>query len=571
MMSKVLSECFRPILGSFQTRLESVLRPSASKTTGAGSLENICALYEATLQFLTLAYEAVAGSWHDVADATTSASGVKLYQSITGVILQVASPFLVYQQHLGELEGQHSTVAQQLIAKDIRQAVSISNPNTVSMLQDATERLKGLAPFIFPLTEAAVVRLELLTGGYRIRESLSTIDSILSTHAGELAIAIRTLSAAMTSNQADLANSFDDMHVSCALEVLKVAGTFQRCLTQLENTTKDRATLLAQRMVALSAQEKELDEGSSSSFLLPDALSVVEIDSLLTRQALGGDEDAVGSETGEGGTAAASLRRIDLPYPDAREATTRLAQSCHAFVFDVCMAVPRQHLIAMSTMSSWTKEDIPSTSGFTDASYGTLPQSYITLVGEHMLALVQALEPFASDPESLALANEVMNGVRSVALTPWKELVSAIGASDSAVEAMMGGKGLLEFIPKQDEEDEEDDGWKDDDVEEDDTPSATFCNAWLDVFGLAVTGRLLERIVRIPRLTTKGCEHLSADLNYMVNVLAALGVSGHPHPLVHHVAQVVVESDDSGRLAGNNSSLAVALKLLEERIAVIRS
>eukprot|EP00540_Astrosyne_radiata_P011706 CAMPEP_0116867404 /NCGR_PEP_ID=MMETSP0418-20121206/26602_1 /TAXON_ID=1158023 /ORGANISM="Astrosyne radiata, Strain 13vi08-1A" /LENGTH=215 /DNA_ID=CAMNT_0004503219 /DNA_START=168 /DNA_END=812 /DNA_ORIENTATION=- len=164
MMSKVLSECFRPILGSFQTRLESVLRPSASKTTGAGSLENICALYEATLQFLTLAYEAVAGSWHDVADATTSASGVKLYQSITGVILQVASPFLVYQQHLGELEGQHSTVAQQLIAKDIRQAVSISNPNTVSMLQDATERLKGLAPFIFPLTEAAVVRLELLTG-----------------------------------------------------------------------------------------------------------------------------------------------------------------------------------------------------------------------------------------------------------------------------------------------------------------------------------------------------------------------------------------------------------------------
>jgi hypothetical protein len=101
-----------------------------------------------------------------------------------------------------------------------------------------------------------------------------------------------------------------------------------------------------------------------------------------------------------------------------------------------------------------------------------------------------------------------------------------------------------------------------------------FCNQWLDVVGLAVTGRLLERIMRISRLTPKGCEHLSVDLNYLVNVLAALGVSGHPHPLVNHVAEMstldasalkdVIENRD------RSTPLVAALGAIEERFALMR-
>ena len=74
---------------------------------------------------------------------------------------------------------------------------------------------------------------------------------------------------------------------------------------------------------------------------------------------------------------------------------------------------------------------------------------------------------------------------------------------------------------------------EDEDNDEESKAITNFCNAWLDVVGLAVTGRLMERLLRIPTLTAKGCEHLQADLNYLVNVFSALGVAGHPHRLEH--------------------------------------
>jgi hypothetical protein len=105
--------------------------------------------------------------------------------------------------------------------------------------------------------------------------------------------------------------------------------------------------------------------------------------------------------------------------------------------------------------------------------------------------------------------------------------------------------------------------------------STEFCNAWLDVVGLAVTGRLLERIMRIPSLTLKGCEHLNADLNYLVNVFSALGVADHPHPLVSHLAELAILDGDmlAQRISGLDRSDRVddSLAAVEERLAAIRN
>ena len=65
-------------------------------------------------------------------------------------------------------------------------------------------------------------------------------------------------------------------------------------------------------------------------------------------------------------------------------------------------------------MSAW-KEGTGGGPQDNFALYGVLPQPYINGVGEHMLALVQALEPFAADAKALALANEVKDGVCDVA------------------------------------------------------------------------------------------------------------------------------------------------------------
>lgn len=164
-------------------------------------------------------------------------------------------------------------------------------------------------------------------------------------------------------------------------------------------------------------------------------------------------------------------------------------------------------------------------------SYGTLPQSYITQVGEHMLALVQALEPFALDPEALEMANQVMQYIRQVAEQPWRDFVTATGvvlekntqeSKATLVQQLMNGQEIKEFaIDGGDQKNLNDAKEHDDaDVEQDDDddgdPKVTaFCNAWLDVIGLAVTGRLVERILNIPQLTVKGCDNLKTDLDYI--------------------------------------------------------
>lgn len=597
MVVKVLKECFRPILPSFQSRLESMYS-SNPNGPAKGSLENICAVYEATLQFLSLAYENVAGGYMDLMEQTqqqhqggsssssaaADQNGIQLYRDMMAIFKQVASPFHLYQERLPLLEAKHSGLAAQLVADDISQAVS-EGSGDLSSLQDATERLKGLSAFVFPLAEGALARFELMNGGYQVRPTLGTVDGVVADHAGKITRAIETLSTAMTSNEKKLANDFDDQHVLCALEVLKVAGSFRRDMKTFEAKTRERLKVLAERMSIHANTEKKIEDTSSGAaktssegqFQLPDSLSVVEIDSYLTKVVCGSNSGESDVDEEENSAALAMLQRladaeteeVDGLYAEASRATQELANSCHKFVYGVCSSVPRLHLSGISTMSAWKEE-----SGADDiASYGTLPQSYITQVGEHMLALVQALEPFASDAEALSLANEVMSGVRDVALQPWREFLGSAGSMDTSadvVKALMNGEEILDLVisavPPEDEEEEEDD--------DENKASTAFCNAWLDAVGLSVTGRLLERIVRIPKLTPKGCEHLSADLNYIVNVFSALGLKGHPHPLVNHFAELaMIEGDILSERISNwdrGDPTQAALQCIEQRIALMR-
>jgi len=273
-------------------------------------------------------------------------------------------------------------------------------------------------------------------------------------------------------------------------------------------------------------------------------------------------------------------------FPKALDSTSRLARSCLSFVFEVCSAIPERQLHGISALPVWKQDGALDDD---ETSYGILPQSFITHVGEHMLALVQALEPFASDPDALGLANEVMSGVLEVAVQPWKEFMAAAGCSfkagyeKSQLEILMRGKDLSKYLLCENEDALEDDmgGNGEDEEDEDEEASTAFCNQWLDVVGLAVAGRLLERTMRIPRLGRKGAEHLATDLNYIRNVFTALGVSGHPHPLLGYVAQLVTLEDGTlrstikrrrqGGDAEVSSEAMEVIKRVELRIAYVRS
>lgn len=94
----------------------------------------------------------------------------------------------------------------------------------------------------------------------------------------------------------------------------------------------------------------------------------------------------------------------------------------------------------------------------------------------------------------------------------------------------------------------------------------------------AVTGRYLERILRVAKLTPKGAKKLSADLNYLINVFSALGINGHPHPLLGYFVSLV-EMDSDKLLAriqpsendeeDNTKEFSRILKAVEQRIAAM--
>ena len=573
---QVFRECFRPLSSSFKSRLESICSSNPANPT-QGSLETICSLYESTLQFLSLAFEAIAGGWFDMVEAgTVSAdSGLTLYKDIIGVFLVVAAPFAPYQERLAQLETKYSGSLTMAVAKDIRNTVANAG-SSLESLQIATEKLMELSAAGFPIAEGAVARLELLTGGFGAQQCLLAIDTILADNTGELALAIHTLSTTMMSDT--FADNFDDSHVLAALDVLKIAGTFHRNLRALEEKTHERMAVLAERQLSNANRERETEEALSSgrgqakvrgSFHLPDSMSVVEIDSIITKAICG---QTVGDDVY---ASIAVLQHLSTPsdraYAQVEEARQRLATSCQNFVFDVLASVPNRHLDKMSSMTSWRE----GASG-DDLAYGTLPQQYITLVGEHMLALVQALEPFASDRDALVLANEAMSGARDVALPPWRELMDACNCNvdTQIVRTLLDGKEIASRVLSSgvlDDDEEEEDEENDDEASK---ASTAFCNAWLDVVGLAVTGRLLEKIMRIPRLSPKGCEHLAADVNYLVNVFSALGVNGLPHPLLSHLAQLALSEGDalSDRISASSRGDTIdgALAAMEERMAAIR-
>lgn len=377
---------------------------------------------------------------------------------------------------------------------------------------------------------------------------------------------------------------FDEQHVHCALEVLRIAGVFKRDLKLFETSVRDRLNGMANQMMDLGLESSNTD--------IPDALSPTQIRVMLAKGACSpADSSCVDDGTGvKYPSSVVQLRRLarvsgdskSSPpplFPKAVDSTSRLARSSQSFVFEVCYAIPERHLRSISALPIWKQE---GSSGGEESCYGILPQSFITHVGEHMLALVQALEPFASDSEALGLANKVMAGVREVAVQPWKEFVAAAGCSSTRSDdsetlgELMVGKTLVKYLSCEDET--VDDAPQDHEEEEEDpdsTASTAFCNQWLDVIGMAVTGRLLERAMRIPRLGRKGAEHLAADLNYIRNVFTALGVSGHPNPLLHHAAWLASMDEEMfrERTRHRETARSAAIEVIhkmEDRMAYVR-
>ena len=157
---RVLTECFKPLVTSFGRRLENLCplpNSPGNPSSSEGGMESIAQAYESTVQFLSLAYDQME-AWEacssDISAKASEENGAKendnqtLIDTIKRAFVLIASPFVPYQQSLVEAERHPLGEAASMIARDVR---------SVNNLQDSSERLGDLAPFMFPLAQGKIL------------------------------------------------------------------------------------------------------------------------------------------------------------------------------------------------------------------------------------------------------------------------------------------------------------------------------------------------------------------------------------------------------------------------------
>jgi len=433
-------------------------------------------------------------------------------------------------------------------------------------------------------------RYELLNCGYNISVAIETIDTLMSGYISELSIALDVLSKSLKTEEELLAKSFDERHVQSALELLMSAGLSAQKLVSFQLRTRERLRHLSSGIRVSSSQDPE---GTV------DSLSVVEVAALLAREVCGQPDDKRQSQVtilqlqnySNIPVALSGSNPVRTLYPESFVALDKLSGAGRSFVFDILFSVPRLWLRSVTSMPVWRGgNDVgKEMSSFAPLdNYNKLPQQYITQIGEHILALVHALEPFASNSEALVTVNQVLPGLKSLARQAWKDLISTTGCGidvedDSKINLIVDGTEEFLMIPTLLSGSTEHSFYEEESEKgtTEQKEAADFCNQWLDVVCSAVTGRLLEKILRISRLSPTGCAQMEADLTYIINVFSAIGLQGHPHPLLVHLLELIRMSHISlaSRIKGSNGKNSseifvdpeIFLKSVEDRVATMRS
>ena len=260
----------------------------------------------------------------------------------------------------------------------------------------------------------------------------------------------------------------------------------------------------------------------------------------------------------------ASLQPLLVPVPPLIAA---LQTNAGALFFDVCTAEPERTLHGYAEADEvWADESdygVPEEGEHLFIGDNVLPQSVITQCGEHLLSLVQELELFAA---SDALADlDVLHGQAAahvVRSTGWGSAMrnassrtSEAKISVEAIEQLCHRPSAVASIKAAEQDmfssiisDLTDSiGVETDGVEQkvqsrpragstlDETTerrmeavAIQFVNEWLQAMCDAVTGLVLTQISCIPVLTHRGRAQLAVDIDYLSNVIDAMGLKAHP-------------------------------------------
>uniref|UniRef100_A0A452HBS6 Conserved oligomeric Golgi complex subunit 7 n=1 Tax=Gopherus agassizii TaxID=38772 RepID=A0A452HBS6_9SAUR len=161
----------------------------------------------------------------------------------------------------------------------------------------------------------------------------------------------------------------------------------------------------------------------------------------------------------------------------SRSALTHLNQLAHQLAFDSVFLRIKQQLLLISKMEGWSSAGIGETLTDDLPNFSLTPLEYISNIGQYIMSLPLHLEPFVTQ-------------------------------EDSALELALHA-GKLPYPPEQGDELPELDNMAD---------------YWLGSIARATMQTYCEVILQIPALTLHSAKQLATDIDYLINVMDALGL-----------------------------------------------
>ncbi|XP_062331248.1 conserved oligomeric Golgi complex subunit 7 [Osmerus eperlanus] len=384
---------------------------------------------------------------------------------VNELVCALYDPYKPYQLQYGDLEESHLLI--QISAVPLERGEVI----------DCVEELSHSVGKLFGLASAAVDRCVKLTDGLAVCGLLKALKALFTKYVSDFSTTLQSVrrkcrledtpsSAAFQEDWTTFQNSVRII-ATCG-ELLRQCGAFEQQLSNkiLGTAGKYLSESYSPRSLA-GIQEAGSTERKSSArnpwqeYNYLQRSDMVEYNSLME----------VLYSLKEKGTGNSSL------LAEPRVALTRLNQQANQLAFDSVFLQIKHQLCLVSTMESREAggfgesyaEDLPT--------FSLSPQEYITNIGQYIMSLPLHLEPFVTQ-------------------------------EDPALELALHA-GKLPFPPEQG-----------DDLPELDNTA----DYWLGSIARATMQTYCDAILLIPELTAHSTKQLATDIDYLSNVMDALGL-----------------------------------------------
>ncbi|KAJ3672639.1 hypothetical protein LUZ60_007360 [Juncus effusus] len=383
---------------------------------------------------------------------------------LLSTLKSVYSPFETFKVRYGQME--RAILSSEINRVDIRNAVSRGVGAQGIELSETVRRMEESIPQVVVLLEASVERCITFTGGSEADELILALDDVMLQYISNLQETLKSLRT-----------------------VCGVDSTHNNEPSKKEGSEDEEWSIVQGALQILTVADCLTNRSSVFEASLRATLARIGTSLSLsgTNASAGFGETAQGMIVGKAGALdVAALHLDDMPEKskkllslleqskDARfhalpltsQRVAQFSDTVTDLVYTVLISKVKSRLADVARMPVWSSTEDPTERPM--PSFSAYPQSYVTSVGEYLLTLPQQLEPLA--------------------------------------ESVGGGPG-----PGENNEE-----------------AQIFATEWMTKVTEGATTLFMEQLRQIHHITDRGAQQLSADIEYLINVLSALAVTAVP-------------------------------------------